>query len=58
MAIGIFAWKLAILNIVVSALCRANDNAQAPASGRNVCNTTQHNTKSSDVAADEIVLFG
>ena len=56
MAIGIFAQKLALPNIGVSALCRANDNAQAPASGRNVCNTTQH--QSSDVAADEIVWFG
>ena len=42
MAIGIFAWNLALSNIRFSALCRANDNAQAPASGRNVCNTTQH----------------
>ena len=57
MAIGIFAWNLALPNIRVSALRRANNNAQAPASRRNVCNTTQNNTKSSDVAADEIVLF-
>ena len=42
MAIGIFTWNLALPNIGVSALCRANDNAQATASGRNVCNTTQH----------------
>ena len=54
MAIGIFA-EVSFPQYGVSPHCAGqNDNAQAPASGRNVCNTTQHNTKSSDVAADEM----
>ena len=56
MAIGIFAWNLALPNIG-SPHCAGQMITPKRRRVDEMC-VTQHNTKSSDVVADEIVLFG